>query len=49
MSDTEIKEQAPAPNFTLPAVGSDDVVKNGRVHLADLRDKTVVPIVHFYG
>ena len=46
MSDTAIQEQQPAPDFTLPAVGSDDVVKNGQVHLADLRGKTVV--LYFY-
>lgn len=46
MSDTVIKEQEPAPDFTLPAVGSDDVVKNGQVHLADMRGKTVV--LYFY-
>ncbi len=46
MSDTEINEQQPAPDFTLAAVGSDDVVKNGQVHLSDLRGKTVV--LYFY-
>jgi peroxiredoxin Q/BCP len=46
MSDAEIKEQHPAPDFTLPAVGSDDVVKNGQVHLADLKGRTVV--LYFY-
>jgi peroxiredoxin Q/BCP len=46
MSDTAIQEQQPAPDFILPAVGSDDVVKNGQVHLADLRGKTVV--LYFY-
>ena len=46
MSDTEIKEHQPAPDFTLPAVGSDDVVKNGQVHLADLKGRTLV--LYFY-
>jgi peroxiredoxin Q/BCP len=46
MSDTAIKEQQPAPDFTLPAVGSEDVVKNGQVHLQDLRGKTIV--LYFY-
>ena len=46
MSDTAIQEQQPAPDFTLPAVGSDDVVKNGQVHLADLKGHTVV--LYFY-
>lgn len=46
MSDTTISEQTPAPDFTLPAVGSEDVVKNGKVHLADLKGKTIV--LYFY-
>lgn len=46
MSDTEIKEQQPAPDFALPAVGDKDIVKNGQVHLADLKGKTVV--LYFY-
>jgi len=46
MSDTEIKEQEPAPDFTLSAVGSDDVVKNGQVHLADFKGRTLV--LYFY-
>jgi peroxiredoxin Q/BCP len=46
MSDTEIKEQQPAPDFTLPAVGSEEIVNNGQVHLADLRGKNVV--LYFY-
>lgn len=46
MSDIEIQEQTPAPDFTLPAMGSEDIVKNGQVHLADLRGRTVV--LYFY-
>src|SRR5437763_2055477 len=46
MSDPVVKEQQAAPDFTLPAVGSDDVVNNGQVHLADLKGKTVV--LYFY-
>lgn len=46
MSETQIKEQEPAPDFTLPAVGDDTAVKNGQVHLADLKGKTVV--LYFY-
>ncbi len=46
MSDTEIKEQQPAPDFSLPAVGSDDVVKNGQVHLQELEGRPVV--LYFY-
>src|SRR2546423_3569890 len=46
MSDTEIQEQQPAPDFTLPAVGSDDVVHNGQVQLSALRGKNIV--LYFY-
>ncbi len=46
MSDTEIKEQESAPDFTLPAVGSEDVVKNGQVHLRELQGRPVV--LYFY-
>jgi len=46
MSDTEINEQQPAPDFTLPAVGSTDVVKDGQIHLSDLHGKTAV--LYFY-
>jgi len=46
VSDAIPKEQQPAPDFTLPSVGSDDVVKNGQVHLADLKGRTVV--LYFY-
>ena len=46
MSNTEIKEQEPAPDFTLPAVGSDDIVKNGHIHLQELKGRAVV--LYFY-
>ena len=46
MSDAEVKELQPAPDFTLPAVGSDDVVKNGQVQLSALRNHVVV--LYFY-
>lgn len=46
MSDTVVEEQQSAPDFVLPAVGSDDVVKNGQVHLQDLKGRTVV--LYFY-
>ena len=46
MSNTEVKELQPAPDFTLPAVGSDDVVRNGQVQLSALRGKDVV--LYFY-
>ncbi len=46
MSDTAIQEQQPAPDFTLSAIGNDDVVKNGQVHLTDLKGNIVV--LYFY-
>jgi peroxiredoxin Q/BCP len=46
MSETIIKEQQPAPDFTLPAIGSDDVVNNGQVQLSALRGKNIV--LYFY-
>src|SRR5713101_7589539 len=46
MSNTEVKELQPAPDFTLPAIGSDDVVKNGQVQLSALRGKNIV--LYFY-
>jgi thioredoxin-dependent peroxiredoxin len=47
LSDTAaIQEQQPAPDFTLPAVGGDDIVKHGHVHLAELKGRTVV--LYFY-
>jgi thioredoxin-dependent peroxiredoxin len=46
MSDTEIKESQPAPDFTLPAIGSDDTVKDGQVQLSALRNHVVV--LYFY-
>lgn len=45
MSDA-VKEQQHAPDFTLPAVGSDAVVKNGQVHLQELQGRPVV--LYFY-
>lgn len=46
MSDTTIQEQQPAPDFTLPAIGDENVVKNGQVHLHDLQGHPVV--LYFY-
>jgi peroxiredoxin Q/BCP len=46
MSNTEVKELQPAPDFTLPAIGSDDVVKDGQVQLSALRNHVVV--LYFY-
>jgi thioredoxin-dependent peroxiredoxin len=46
VSETTIEEQQPAPDFTLPAIGSDNVVKNGQVQLSALRGHTIV--LYFY-
>ncbi len=47
MSDTAVlQEQQPAPDFTLPVVGGEEIGKDGQVHLADLKGKTVV--LYFY-
>ena len=46
MSDTEIAESQGAPDFTLPAIGSDGVVKDGQVQLSALLGKIVV--LYFY-
>lgn len=46
MSDTQVREQQPAPDFTLPAIGSDDVVKNGQVQLSALRNHIIA--LYFY-
>lgn len=46
MSNTEVKEMQPAPDFTLPAVGSEDVVKNGQIQLSSLRNH--VTVLYFY-
>ena len=46
MSNTPVQEQQPAPDFTLPAIGDENIVKNGHVHLSDLRGHTVV--LYFY-
>jgi thioredoxin-dependent peroxiredoxin len=46
LSDIANQEQQAAPDFTLPAVGNEDIVKNGQVHLGDLKGNTVV--LYFY-
>jgi peroxiredoxin Q/BCP len=46
MSNTQVQELQPAPDFILPAIGSDDVVKNGHVQLSALRNRIVV--LYFY-
>ncbi|MBA2395184.1 MAG: hypothetical protein H0V70_20845 [Ktedonobacteraceae bacterium] len=46
MSDTKIQESQPALDLTLPAVGADDIAKNGQAHLSDLRGHNIV--LYFY-
>ncbi|HXR65274.1 MAG TPA: thioredoxin-dependent thiol peroxidase [Ktedonobacteraceae bacterium] len=46
MSDTQVKEQQPAPDFTLPAIGNDDVVKDGQVQLSALQNH--ITVLYFY-
>src|SRR5271157_846971 len=46
MSDTPFKELQPAPDFTLPAIGSETIVTDGKVQLSALRGKNVV--LYFY-
>ncbi len=46
MSDTTIEEQQAAPDFTLAAIGPEDVVKNDQIHLSDLQNRVVV--LYFY-
>ncbi|GCE24855.1 putative peroxiredoxin bcp [Dictyobacter alpinus] len=46
MSEKEIQEQQSAPDFTLPAVGNEEIVKDGKVHLEDLKGHNVV--LYFY-
>jgi peroxiredoxin Q/BCP len=46
MDDIRVEELQLAPDFTLPAVGSDDTVKNGHVQLSSLRGQNVV--LYFY-
>jgi thioredoxin-dependent peroxiredoxin len=46
MSDEIVKESQLAPDFTLPAIGSEDVVKDGKVQLSSLHDH--VTVLYFY-
>jgi hypothetical protein len=46
MSDEAVKESQPAPDFTLPAIGDADVIKDGKVALQDLKGYDVV--LYFY-
>ncbi|GHO45525.1 peroxiredoxin [Ktedonospora formicarum] len=42
----QVEEQQLAPDFTLPAIGSDDIVRDGKVQLSALKQKIVV--LYFY-
>jgi peroxiredoxin Q/BCP len=46
MSNTQVQELQHAPDFTLPAIGSDDVVKDSQVQLSALRNH--VTVLYFY-
>ncbi|BCL84080.1 peroxiredoxin [Ktedonobacteria bacterium brp13] len=46
MTDIQINEQQQAPDFTLAAIGDDPAVKDGQVHLEDLKGRIVV--LYFY-
>jgi len=46
VSDTKIEVQQPTPDFTLPAVGNSDIVKNDQIHLEHLKGRVVV--LYFY-
>jgi peroxiredoxin Q/BCP len=46
MSDKQIKELQPAPDFSLSAIGSETIVKDGQVQLSALRGKNIV--LYFY-
>ncbi len=47
MSDTtQVQEQLPAPDFTLPVEGDNEAIHDGQLHLADLHGKNVV--LYFY-
>src|SRR5713226_7703431 len=46
MNNTQVEELQPAPDFTLPAIGSDTVVKDGKVQLSALRGH--ITVLYFY-
>ena len=46
MSDTPIKEMQPAPDFVLPAIGDEEIVRDGTVKLSSLANHNV--ILYFY-
>lgn len=46
MSNITVKEQQPAPDFTLPAVGSDAEIVDGKLRLSALKGHPVV--LYFY-
>jgi peroxiredoxin Q/BCP len=46
MKDETVKEQQPAPDFTLPAIGSEPVVKDSKVQLSSLHNH--ITVLYFY-
>jgi thioredoxin-dependent peroxiredoxin len=46
MNDTPIEELQPAPDFVLPAIGDEEIVKDGTVKLSSLVNHPVV--LYFY-
>jgi peroxiredoxin Q/BCP len=46
MSNIQVQELQPAPDFILPAIGSDDVVEDGQVQLSALRNH--IAVLYFY-
>lgn len=46
MSNEPVKELQPAPDFTLPAIGSESIVKEGKVQLSSLRNH--ITVLYFY-
>ncbi|HEY0755958.1 MAG TPA: peroxiredoxin [Ktedonobacteraceae bacterium] len=46
MSEIRIEELQPAPDFTLPAIGDDTIVRDGKVQLSSLVNHLVV--LYFY-
>ena len=46
MSNIQVLELQPAPDFILPAVGIDNVVKNGQVQLSTLINR--IAVLYFY-
>ena len=46
MNEPLVQEQQPAPDFTLPAVGGEDIAIEGQINLYHLKGRTIV--LYFY-